>query len=222
MYISIIIPVFNRSKLILRTLQSISGQSYVDFECLVIDDFSTDGIVQEFRKWGLDERFKLIKNKRSKGAQGARNTGITISKGEYICLFDSDNIMESNFLKEHVNNLQFEKSNIISICHSQFYNCDLTRAEQDASVMPSNWVKPNGRILENLLLENTYADFNEIVFPKSIFEYLPLLDESIVAFQELDFVLQSADIMEYKLIEKFLVRYVINQNDSISNSGKSF
>ena len=59
-----------------------------------MDDESTDNsveIVKEYIK--SDSRFKLINNKRKKGAQGARNTGLLCSFGEYICFFDSDNIM---------------------------------------------------------------------------------------------------------------------------------
>jgi glycosyltransferase involved in cell wall biosynthesis len=219
--VSIIVPVFNRKEIVKRTLISIAEQTYTFFECIIVDDFSTDGMQEEFKTWNLDDRFKIIKNNRKKGAQGARNTGIILSKGDYICLFDSDNLMQPNFLEEHMKNIYLEKLNIISICHSQFFDSDLIKTEQSESELPPNWIKPNGRIYENLLEGNTYADFNEIIFPRAMFERCSLLDESIVAFQELDFVLQSAEFMEYKLMEVFLVKYIIDQKDSISNSGKS-
>ena len=80
--ISIILPTFNRSELIAETLQSLQIQSYQNWECIIVDDFSTDNInevVQGFINY--DNRFKIIPNKRKKGAQGARNTWLAVHAG---------------------------------------------------------------------------------------------------------------------------------------------
>lgn len=93
--ISIIIPTYNRAHYLRFTLQSIESQTYTNWECIVVDDGSTDDtemLVQQFLK---DERFKFMKRPGtfSKGANSCRNYGLEHSKGEFIQWFDSDDVM---------------------------------------------------------------------------------------------------------------------------------
>jgi glycosyltransferase involved in cell wall biosynthesis len=94
--VSIIIPTYNRAHLIGETLESILEQTYENWECIIVDDGSTDNtdeIVQPFIK--KDERFQYYKRPvdRKKGANACRNYGFEICKGEYINWFDSDDLM---------------------------------------------------------------------------------------------------------------------------------
>jgi glycosyltransferase involved in cell wall biosynthesis len=89
--VSVIIPTYNRAKLITDTLHSTEVQTYTNWECLLVDDVSMDNtfeVIQEFVN--KDGRFKYLTNKRKKCAQGARNTGLLESKGEFIQFLDSD------------------------------------------------------------------------------------------------------------------------------------
>jgi glycosyltransferase involved in cell wall biosynthesis len=104
--ISIIIPVYNRESLIVDTLDSILKQSYSNWECIIIDDFSTDNtkpIIIDFIK--NDKRFVIADRpiSKKKGASACRNYGYTISSGDYICWFDSDDIMPFNSLDDRIN-----------------------------------------------------------------------------------------------------------------------
>ena len=70
--VSIIVPVFNLADYIIETLDSILGQTFPDFEALVIDDNSTDGTVEIVRQYqAKDTRIKLLSNRQKKGAAGA-------------------------------------------------------------------------------------------------------------------------------------------------------
>lgn len=100
--ISIIIPVFNRENLIKATIESIKGQTYSDFECLLIDDHSSDNTIEVMQNAvGGDLKFKVIKRQSiyAKGPAGCRNMGLDISTGEYIQFFDSDDLMHPDHLK---------------------------------------------------------------------------------------------------------------------------
>lgn len=103
--ISILIPLFNREDLIKETLNSILGQSFVDWECIVVDDGSTDNsweVVSLFAK--DDKRIHCYKRPDTleKGANSCRNFGFTKAKGEYVQWFDSDDVMLPNKLEaEH-------------------------------------------------------------------------------------------------------------------------
>lgn len=99
--ISIVIPVFNAESTILECLNSVSRQTYHEFECFIVDDCSTDKsplIVKNF--CGLDNRFKFFSTAKNSGSPSIpRNYGISISKGKYIAFLDSDDLWEPNKLK---------------------------------------------------------------------------------------------------------------------------
>jgi glycosyltransferase involved in cell wall biosynthesis len=100
--IGIIIPVFNRENLLAYTLDSIISQSFKDWECILVDDHSTDGsfeVMEMYQK--KDPRFKAYKrpNELKKGANASRNFGFTKSIAATIKWFDSDDIM----LPDHLN-----------------------------------------------------------------------------------------------------------------------
>lgn len=95
-FFSIVIPTYNRAGFIQKTILSVLAQDFSDFEIIVVDDGSTDNtktVVQNI----LDERVRYHrKDNAERGA--ARNTGIQISKGNYITFLDSDDIVYSNHL----------------------------------------------------------------------------------------------------------------------------
>lgn len=97
--ISIILPVYNKQRYILNILQDIKEQIFKEFECIIIDDGSTDDsgkICDEFAK--KDSRFKIIHIK-NQGVSHARNTGLKQSTGRYITFIDADDRIEPNYLK---------------------------------------------------------------------------------------------------------------------------
>lgn len=93
---SIIVPTFNRETLIAKALRSVLDQSCEDWELIVIDDGSTDETYQVIQGFA-DDRIKYH-FQANKGKSGARNTGIRLSTGLYICFLDSDDY----YLSEHL------------------------------------------------------------------------------------------------------------------------
>jgi glycosyltransferase involved in cell wall biosynthesis len=107
--ISIIIPMYNRATLIGETLDSIFVQIYADWECIVVDDGSTDNSIDIVQKYvDKDSRFKLLIRPENyvKGAPTCRNIGYENSKGEYIYFFDSDDLISNNFFKIIVSKIE--------------------------------------------------------------------------------------------------------------------
>jgi len=103
--VSIIIPVFNREKLIRETLDSISKQTYTEWECILVDDGSTDDSIQVINTIAsLDSRIKVYSRPETlkKGAPTCRNYGVSVSSGKYIQFFDSDDLMLPRMLKNKV------------------------------------------------------------------------------------------------------------------------
>ena len=89
--VSVVIPAFNRERLLPRALQSVRDQSFADWEVIVVDDRSKDRtaeIVQEFASH--DARIRYCRNERPQGPAGARNHGVALARGEFIAFLDSD------------------------------------------------------------------------------------------------------------------------------------
>ena len=116
--ISIITPVYNTDKFILRYLRSIQYQNFNNFEIILIDDFSKDKSVQLIKRYQKeDSRIRLIINKRNKGTFLSRNIGIIKSKGSYLIFPDSDDILIENSLNYLYNfiskyNFEFVRFNV--------------------------------------------------------------------------------------------------------------
>lgn len=142
--VSIIIPTFNRAHLIGETLNSVINQTYPNWECIVIDDGSTDYTQELLRFYcDLDARIRYYHRPkdRPKGANACRNYGFEISRGKYINWFDSDDLMDSILLRRKVDLLE---SNL---------NWDYC-----LSSMSSFYAE--GR--ENEILRTTKVEFNEV------------------------------------------------------------
>ncbi len=86
--VTVVIPTFNRGHLIERSVQSVLAQTHTDFECIVVDDGSTDDTLERLKKI-TDSRLKVISSD-NQGVSAARNLGFSLSCGEWIALLDSD------------------------------------------------------------------------------------------------------------------------------------
>lgn len=96
--ISVIIPLYNNKDYIYKCLASLSVQSYRDFECIVVDDGSTDGSGDIVELFAQDDcRFRVLHIENG-GVSNARNTGINHSRGEYIVFVDSDDYVNEHYL----------------------------------------------------------------------------------------------------------------------------
>ncbi len=87
--VSIIIPTFNRSMFLSRAVNSVLHQTSHDFELIIIDDASTDFTAQVSSGFA-DERIKYIRHTHNQGGAVARNTGLKVAQGQYICFLDDD------------------------------------------------------------------------------------------------------------------------------------
>ena len=101
---SIIVPLYNKAPYVHKALDSIISQTYQDWECIVINDGSSDNslevvknFVDEFKIYDL--RFKIV-DQSNAGVAAARNNGVIASHGEYLCFLDADDWWEPTFLEE--------------------------------------------------------------------------------------------------------------------------
>jgi glycosyltransferase involved in cell wall biosynthesis len=98
-FFSVIIPVYNRAYMLVNTLQSVKEQSFTDWECIVVDDGSTDNTKEIImHECSNDNRIRYVYQKNAERS-AARNKGVSIATGKYICFLDSDDLYKSSHLK---------------------------------------------------------------------------------------------------------------------------
>jgi glycosyltransferase involved in cell wall biosynthesis len=90
--VSVIVPVYNAGKYLAQTLDSVLAQTFSDWECLMVDDGSTDDSPLIAREYAArDSRFRYIRRPNG-GVAAARNTGLDAARGDYVALLDNDDL----------------------------------------------------------------------------------------------------------------------------------
>ena len=97
--VSVIIPTFNRAEVVSRAVNSVLNQTFKDFECIVVDDGSTDETDSVLR--GFADKIKVIKTE-NRGVSAARNTGAKLAAGKYIAFLDSDDEWKPKKLQKFI------------------------------------------------------------------------------------------------------------------------
>ncbi len=208
--VSIIIPTYNRAHFIGETLESVLAQTYQNWECIVVDDGSsdyTDELMEFFCEKDSRIQYHHRPADKPKGGNTCRNYGFELSKGEYINWFDSDDLMFSDFLEKKILPLK-DNSFKFSICGCQVIN------EKESKVYKS--------IFNNdLNLFREILNFNKIIITNSILfkrEYLgktALFDVTLYRGQETEFfsrLFYKESKENYIIINEPLFTYKIHPN----------
>lgn len=120
--ISIIIPTYNRSDLIGETLESLLAQTNSNWECIIVDDFSTDNtrsVVEHFI--ARSSNFEYLNRKSAtKGANTCRNEGLGKAQGEYVIFLDSDDLLHADRIQEDMSLIR-ENPNLDAVIHRSEY-----------------------------------------------------------------------------------------------------
>lgn len=104
--ISVVIPTYNRAALAVKTIQSVINQTYTNWECIIVDDGSTNQTkVALARLASSDSRIQLIELARKGNANIARNVGMRSAKGEFIAMLDSDDVWLNHHLETRLHSI---------------------------------------------------------------------------------------------------------------------
>lgn len=133
--ISVVIPLYNKEKSIVATLQSVLAQTYTDYEVIIVDDGSTDrsaDIVREYISTLQIDDFKFqIFTQDNAGVSAARNRGIMEAKGEYVAFLDADDLWASDYLDTlHALIQDYPKAGLYSIGYMPINSPQIPTREQ--------------------------------------------------------------------------------------------
>ncbi len=213
--VSIVIATFNRADLLPETLDSIIQQKHTNWECLIIDDGSTDNTVDVIQKYvEKDSRFKFFPrpDKYQKGPGGAFNYGLDLSKGEFILWFGSDDLMHPEMLKEKVK-FFVENQNIQSVFSHLYFFEKINEITGQTRIR-----KPFDDFYENIITWRIPAWSVSLMFRNQFLKRInERFDESLKRLLDYDY--HTRIYIKYPhevyLIDKPLC-YVRRNNDSIT------
>jgi glycosyltransferase involved in cell wall biosynthesis len=212
--VSIVVPTYKKVALALETLKSIRDQTYLEWECIVVDDGSTRSdfsVLQEFIT--TDKRFTLHKRPEhaKKGANACRNYGMLLSKGKYIQFFDSDDLMMPTCLEGRVNTIETGNYDFVVYCMALIYG-DKKVLDNDLDFV-SNWEDALNAFLGPKKLP---WNLQRTLFKTTLIKETVFFNENLARFQDIEFNINMLINCKPKfiMIQKFdcYYRFVSNQN----------
>ena len=118
---SIIIPVYNAEKTLERCLNSINAQTFLNYEVILIDDGSSDNSLSICENYKRSNPKYQVVHQQNRGPSSARNAGLDIAKGKWICFVDSDDTIVSNYLQEIHNVTQSNDTDVVFVGYNKIY-----------------------------------------------------------------------------------------------------
>lgn len=225
---SIIIPAYNAENFIGLTLNSIIQQTYKDFECLVIDDGSTDNTIAAVSGFN-DPRIKVFRGLNSGGPAKPRNIGLNNASGEYIFMFDSDDIMLPNKLALSIDALEKNPSANLLFTNFQAINENgeiikenfLHEYETLWGLVDKNITQPleiHARDVFSPLLKVNFVGTSSVVLRKSSLKEANRFNESLKNSDDRLFWIEFSRCNNFLFLNAILHQYRVRSN-SISSQG---
>jgi glycosyltransferase involved in cell wall biosynthesis len=218
MKFSVIVPLFNKEQYVEKCINSLIAQTYQNFEILVIDDGSSDNSVLRVQQIGFS-KVALIAQENS-GVSAARNRGIDLAKGDYICFLDADDWYEPAFL-ENINELIKRFDAASAYCSGYFRR---KGGETTRSVEPTGC---DGE--EMFLIDDFYDEWSRGAFfnASSICVSRALLQATELRFplnehlgEDQDMWFSLAERGSFAYVRQPLSNYAIGTTNSLTHSQK--
>ncbi|VAX32280.1 hypothetical protein MNBD_NITROSPIRAE02-1387 [hydrothermal vent metagenome] len=208
--VSVIVPTYNRARLLGRALQSILNQTYRDFEVIVVDDGSTDNTGEVVRSFSaLDIRY--IRHKNNKGEAAARNTGVLAARGDFIAFLDSDDEWLPEKLEKQMAVFQ-DQSPHVGIVYSNM--CEIERTGKKRLWKSPTFMPEDGYFHRRALNYQVYGiGIGSSIVRRACFEKVGLFDERLSYYVDFDFFIRlSREFYFYHIKEPLMNYYVTNDS----------
>ena len=213
--ISVIIPTYNRAKMIVQCIESVLNQSYPVNEIIIIDDNSTDNSIKRLNKF--KENIIILKTEKQSGAQTARNIGINAAESDWIAFLDSDDEWLPNKIEKQVSALKKVNYDPWTVVHG---DCFVRNIDSDKNKhLHLDYL--DGKNVYNQLLSQSNTFFPSILTSKKALSKINFLDENTPSYHEWDTSIRLAKYCRFIHIQEPLFTYNIHKNTISNNTDKS-
>jgi glycosyltransferase involved in cell wall biosynthesis len=206
--ISVIIPVHNGENTLKETIDSVLGQSFQDFELIIVDDASTDKTLEIVRNVS-DPRIKYL-YRENRNASKSRNQGVEQAKGKYISFIDADDLWTSDKLELQLAAL--EKNSQAGVAYSW------TNFFEGNNHYPGRAIEHEGMVFDQLILENFVASGSNILVSKTALDTIQGFDEELLSCEDWDLYLRLALQWPFVVVKKHQILYRLSSNSKSSNA----
>jgi len=179
--VSVIICTYNRKSIVEEAIQSVLQQTYLDYELIVIDDGSTDGTTEYLQRTYPSIKVVFQENK---GISAARNLGIRLAQGEWICFLDSDDLWTPKKLEEQLAKTDQQKTKI-SYTNEIWYR-------SGKRVNPSKKHQKYSGDIFKYCLPLCIISASSVMIHPSVFDKVGGFDEDLPACEDYDLWLRMA------------------------------
>jgi len=195
--VTVIVPCYNYAKFLPFTLQSIARQTYGNWECIIINDGSTDDTeAVAMQHANADARFIYLAQ-HNQGLSGARNSGIKLAKGKYIQLLDADDLIEERKLELQADYLEHHSSVDIVYGDALFFQTDKpdvflkTRTKGERS---NNDLKISGcgKEMISSIARDNFIEVSAPLLKKTVFDKAGLFDIEYRSYEDWRFWFKAA------------------------------
>jgi glycosyltransferase involved in cell wall biosynthesis len=208
--ISVVMPCYNSGQFVSYATESILKQSFDKFELIIINDGSTDESDSVIRKYLTDPRVKYIVFQQNKGNYTARNIGMKLAIGKYICVMDADDIAFPDRLRKQFRFM--ERHPKIGLAGSWAINIDSTGNVTTIIKKPESY----NDIKIGLLIDNRFVHSSLILRNQLLKKHLLFYNEKLTYSADYDFVVRCSKKFKIVNTKDILIQYRVHQ-DQISS-----
>ena len=228
--VSVIIPVYNVEQYLRQCLDSVINQTYTNFECICINDCSTDNsynILKEYAR--KDDRFVIINCSENTGPGNARNRGIKIAKGKYITFIDSDDWVTENYIETLYNNIEKNNTDVVIaeiIKYDNVADCFITNKNYyyynktiKSIADKKNLILSVPMLLtQSLIINKNFIINNNLCFPNQKMGEDLLFFIKVIACNS-SFIYIKSPIYYYRINRENSLMFSSNKNKNIDYTG---
>jgi glycosyltransferase involved in cell wall biosynthesis len=179
MFFSVIVPVYNDDVHLPKCLDSILSQTYQEFECILIDDGSTDTCHAICDNYSNNDKRICVYHKKNEGISKTRQFGLDHAKGSYIFFIDSDDWIESSYFYNVYQTVQDEKTDIL---YMDFYNETFYGKQKIFIQKP--YVKDNDKVIKQVINGELFSCLWNIVLKRDFYVYNKLRFHETINYGE--------------------------------------
>jgi len=225
--VTVITPIFNAQNFIAETIESVLGQTYQNWEMIIVDDCSTDNsrdIVKEYE--AKDSRIKLIELKKNFGGPARpRNIGLDVSKGDYLAFLDADDVWLENKLQFQmsemlINNLDFTSTDskfiddnsidtIINKYKIVIFFKKIKRKATLSDVIKGNFIRTSSAVVSKNFISK-FDENKDFIGVEDMYLWMKILNDKNIRYKYI-----TEKLMKYRISSTSLSERGANQKQAL-------